>query len=335
MSAQRHSPHPQRASGPYSLKPRQPKRTRVKPADRKAPPKEETCADDRYASAPPRLVSNYSSSKTEWETKEIWPLLDKRGEFYYTKLIMQRGDDLYVARTKRRSEQDLTANWWKTVHIELRPIPADLIWPISKQYTAAPTPIPSDCYETRVALVSHDRSKTPELGRLMLLHHLKVSESLMTRPHPNIAEYRGAFTLGDRITSLCFKKYEETLVTRIREGKKPLDIEKCLAGIEKGIKHIHQLDIVHNNISPDNVMLDSEDTPVIIDFKGSGLHGEVHGHKRAKLLWQDENYNPLWSFKRNDLSGLKRIREWIYNPNSPEWSDFTRTGYTFEAPRGH
>jgi len=43
------------------------------------------------------------------------------------------------------------------------------------------------------------------------------------------------------------------------------DYSSILAGIESGIRHLHSLGLVHNDINPRNIMMD-HDKAVIIDF---------------------------------------------------------------------
>jgi serine/threonine protein kinase len=47
-----------------------------------------------------------------------------------------------------------------------------------------------------------------------------------------------------------------------------------LEGVKKGLDHIHALGIIHNDITPSNIMLDEHDTPIIIDFGSCRDMGE-------------------------------------------------------------
>jgi serine/threonine protein kinase len=40
-----------------------------------------------------------------------------------------------------------------------------------------------------------------------------------------------------------------------------------LHGIEAGIRHLHHLGRIHNDINPANIMISEDDPPVIIDFR--------------------------------------------------------------------
>jgi hypothetical protein len=56
----------------------------------------------------------------------------------------------------------------------------------------------------------------------------------------------------------------------------------CLDGILAGIHHLHSLGLVHNDITPSNIMFEGDGTPVLIDFDscrkvGESLHGRMDG----------------------------------------------------------
>ncbi|KAG6245556.1 hypothetical protein E4U23_005282 [Claviceps purpurea] len=58
-----------------------------------------------------------------------------------------------------------------------------------------------------------------------------------------------------------------TLRERLRMNESTsFDKDLCLEGIERDVRHLHSLGIVHNDISPANIMFDELDRPVIIDF---------------------------------------------------------------------
>lgn len=63
----------------------------------------------------------------------------------------------------------------------------------------------------------------------------------------------------------------------------PFDKDLCLQGIESGIRHMHSLGLVHNDINPSNIMIDSADRPVIIDFDSCKQEGEKLGVKSRHM----------------------------------------------------
>lgn len=58
-----------------------------------------------------------------------------------------------------------------------------------------------------------------------------------------------------------------------RQRSKLKDYGSVLAGIERGIKHLHSLGLVHTDVNPSNIMLDWDEA-VIIDFGSCRRVGE-------------------------------------------------------------
>lgn len=52
------------------------------------------------------------------------------------------------------------------------------------------------------------------------------------------------------------------------------DREGFLSGVESGIRHLHALGLVHNDIKPANIMLDHNGNAVIIDFNNCYADGQ-------------------------------------------------------------
>ncbi|KAG5931171.1 hypothetical protein E4U60_006392 [Claviceps pazoutovae] len=98
----------------------------------------------------------------------------------------------------------------------------------------------------------------------------------------------------------------------------PLNKDLFLDGIERGIRHLHSLGIVHNDIHPDNVMLDEMDGPVIIDFDSWGKEGQElgPGMKKGTSEWSTNGSLYDYALFENDIFGLSKLREFIYDPSS-------------------
>ncbi|TLD36618.1 Calcium/calmodulin-dependent protein kinase-like [Venturia nashicola] len=129
----------------------------------------------------------------------------------------------------------------------------------------APSPIPPNCYTKRPRLISYDRllsSDKPHQIADRVLKECEIYEILKHHPHPNIAEYLGYEGCNSLITGIYLKKISK----HSWKGRTLKDPDKVLQGIEKGIRHLHRLNLVHNDLTPSNIMLFDDDTPVITDF---------------------------------------------------------------------
>ncbi|KAG5988803.1 hypothetical protein E4U52_006239 [Claviceps spartinae] len=233
-------------------------------------------------------------------------LAEKNGKNEVVTNMIIRGPhrDHYYATTQDRfyesSEIDLD-------NLNKIPIDSDTIWPrYSAQFLQAPSPVPQDSYVKEINLCFYElrpEGKEKNLFSDLILHEIEAYKLLRRHPHPNIVEYRGCVVEDDRITGICLAKYKTTLCKKI-EDSTPLNKDIFLAGIECGIRHLHSLGLVHNDISPDNVMLDELDRPVLIDFDCWGRDGQKFAPdmKKSALEWS--------------INALSKLQEFLYDPSS-------------------
>lgn len=95
-------------------------------------------------------------------------------------------------------------------------------------------------------------------------------------------------------------------------SQRPLkDVKSFLEGIEKALKHLHSLGLVHNDINPANIMFASEDdeTPIIIDFGSCKPVGHPVQNAGRTPEWYDPSV--LTSLPSNDTDALNEIAEWL------------------------
>jgi serine/threonine protein kinase len=156
---------------------------------------------------------------------------------------------------------------------------------------------------------------------------VEICELLKLHPHPNVAVYAGCTSANGRVSGLHFKRYTSTLAGSLNPGHqckknflfsdRRLSV-KCdndnvtkafLDGILAGIHHLHSLGIIHNDITPSNIMLDEDGTPVIIDFDScTNVGHSLEGIKRTHG-WHD----PLVKTARetNDLGAFTELQTWL------------------------
>ncbi|KAG6198424.1 hypothetical protein E4U35_007080 [Claviceps purpurea] len=273
------------------------------------------------------------------EFAEFFVEKDGEDEFGFTKIIIRGPNrDLYYAISPDRfdtsSEIDLD-------NLNKIPIDTDTIWPrYSAGLLRAPSPVPQDSYVKETNLCSYE--ECPEgmedkpLSDLVL-HEIEAYELLRRHPHPNIVEYRGCIVSDGRITGICLAKYKVTLDERVQDST-PLNKDLFLEGIGRGIRHLHSLGIVHNDINPDNVMLDELDRPIIIDFDSWGREGQKlsPGMKKGTLEWSINGSSYDYALFENDIFGLSRLKEFIYDSSNGEpvqYADLA-AGHSWTKDRG-
>lgn len=207
------------------------------------------------------------------QTAQCFGLVAGQPQFLYTKVIHKLGDDLYTSRTLQRI---LTGS--KEVDMEeLSQTTAITIEGYCPRYTSnmtkAPIPLAPNCYVKRPNLMAYEQ----ELGVHQYVHQdISACEILRTHPHTNVATYYGCEVSNGRVISLCFRKYGDTLMERVnpqhltKQHGTNCDsqvVNRYMNMITDGVSHIHSFGIAHNDINPNNIMFDEEDTLVIIDYQ--------------------------------------------------------------------
>lgn len=116
---------------------------------------------------------------------------------------------------------------------------------------------------------------------------IEICEVLRKHPHPNIATYYGCHANNGRASGLYFKRYEATLLEIVnpqRLNKRGFlsssrivehSLERQLDILEEGLHHLHPLGLIHNDITPANVMREKDTGAlVLVDFGSCRRVGE-------------------------------------------------------------
>ena len=184
-------------------------------------------------------------------------------------------------------------------------IPKEDIWPpFTENLTLAPHPLPNNTFLKKRSLIGFDLKTGPK-PREVLLHEAHICEILRRDPHPNIASYLGCVRNEGLVTGLCFVRYKEILLDRLRDSNRPLNVRSYFKGVENGLDHLHDLGLNHNDINPANIMLDKEDVPIIIDFDSCQREGEL-SFGIGTPGWTDGSLTGI-SERKNDDFGLKQL----------------------------
>ncbi|KAI0973625.1 kinase-like domain-containing protein [Xylaria arbuscula] len=144
------------------------------------------------------------------------------------------------------------------------------------------------------------------------LAEIQICETLKNHPHPNVAQYLGCIEKDNKIHGICFVKYKITLADHLAKGY-PIDVDHCMAGLEKAVSHLHSLKLVHNDIKPSNIMFDDNNEPILIDFDSCQYDGQAL-LKGGTSQWADWTIGT--AYFASDIDGLRRIREYLEVYNS-------------------
>ncbi|CAG8905892.1 unnamed protein product [Penicillium egyptiacum] len=86
------------------------------------------------------------------------------------------------------------------------------------------------------------------------------------------------------------------------------DYSRVLTDIESGLRHLHSLGLVHNDLNPSNIMV-ADDKAIIIDVGSCRKIGESLQGVGRTYEWYDGKIQQ--SLPENDLDALEELRIWL------------------------
>ena len=154
---------------------------------------------------------------------------------------------------------------------------------------------------------------TPFLADI-LLHEAQIMQQISEAPHPNIVGYHGIVIKYGRITALALDRHERNLLTHLKRGGR-VDAEKLTQALVSAVAHLHSLNLAHNDINPENIMIDNAGNPILIDFGSCQTPG-----KRVLSAgtpgWTYEQFTH--SSKDHDLYALGKLSVWLLHQTRVE-----------------
>ncbi|EGR49374.1 uncharacterized protein TRIREDRAFT_106487 [Trichoderma reesei QM6a] len=232
----------------------------------------------------------------------------------YVKVIVRQGGEYYIGKWRDRKHLPDDFSQLEDVRI----IPTKDRGPaMNPQWTTAQSE--GDFYVKKPSLQDH---VDPELEN-RVEHEIKMCELIKRDPHPNLASYYGCVVKEGKVMGICFKKYQRTLLETVNPGRlskrhfmesgRPLvrnHMKGWLESLRSAVIHLHSLGLVHNDITPANIMLDEADSPVLIDFGGLCRVGESLRTVKRTYGWYDEAVTE--ATKQADLDALAEIEALLF-----------------------
>lgn len=155
----------------------------------------------------------------------------------------------------------------------------------------------------------------------LLLHEAQMLGLLSRhRQHPNIVGYHGCRVRGGFITGLVLDMVPGSTLGRYMEGTvgglEKIDKDSFMAALQSAVDHLHHVvGIAHNDIHPDNVIVQPDGTPCLIDFNSAAKIGHRKFWKTECRPWHDEKGDDKISQKRRDLYALAKLRWALDHPD--------------------
>jgi serine/threonine protein kinase len=253
------------------------------------------------------------------KTAECFPLDSE--EPIFTIVIFSHNDQTYIARFDDRCAFKTDINLGELEDV-VRLDKTEFQPQYPEHFTVAK--LTNKLYVKRPNLLSYHPINDINKKRIAheVLQEVKVCEKLRLHLHPNIAEYIGCEVTDGRISGICFKQYTQSLQQRLNSGhlnKREFARNSCLdagwctsilEGIKNGLNYLHALGLVHNDITPSNIMLDEHDTPIIIDFGSCRAMGESLEDVGRTYEWHDDEVQT--TSPSNDLDALAEMEAWMF-----------------------
>ncbi|MEM7722245.1 MAG: serine/threonine-protein kinase [Pseudomonadota bacterium] len=150
------------------------------------------------------------------------------------------------------------------------------------------------CYRNEHTVRSRSRSNTGEFEAILALFE-KEARALAALQHPYIVGVHQYFR--ENGTAYMAMDYIEgdTLLDVVKNDPKRLDsdtVKQLLLQMLQAVSYIHDHDILHRDISPDNILIDADNLPVLIDF-GAARDGATRVSRvLSKVLTVKDGYSP-------------------------------------------
>ncbi|NKX44429.1 serine/threonine-protein kinase [Roseicyclus persicicus] len=162
------------------------------------------------------------------------------------------------------------------------------------------------CYRDNAQVWPRSRSTGGEFETILGLFE-KEAQALAALQHPYIVgvhqyfrENGTAYMAMDFIEGRTLLDVIETEPHRLT----PDEVKQLLIRLLQAVQYIHEHDILHRDISPDNILIDRDNLPVLIDF-GAAREGATRVSRvLSKVLTVKDGYSPQEFY----LAGSDQVR---------------------------
>ncbi|RSL63297.1 hypothetical protein CEP53_004496 [Fusarium sp. AF-6] len=150
----------------------------------------------------------------------------------------------------------------------------------------------------------------------LFLDEIKAHQLVEEHPHRNLVKFKACLEKDGLVVGVLQKHYPMTLEFRVEAwSQPPYDATAFYNDIEAGLEHLHSLGFAHNDLNPNNVMVDAEDRLIIIDLGAAMPLGQLL-HQGGTAGW-NHGFEEKSSVA-NDEIGLRQMKEYLQEHRKKE-----------------
>ncbi|KZM20746.1 ATP binding [Ascochyta rabiei] len=186
----------------------------------------------------------------------------------------------------------------------------------------------ADVFVKSQAFLARERYRSDHHARATY-QEVSRCEVIAQSPHSNLARYLGVqtkmFGEEERVVSIAYQRYSMDLheFVLMKRLLLPRHVPLVIRGIERGMRHLHGLGLIHCDLRPMNVFVTigeekGEDGGVVLkeivigDFDASVMIGEKISLKRANNEWWPPEIE--WDVKAGEWVDewcLEKMKNWL------------------------
>ncbi|WP_052272530.1 serine/threonine-protein kinase [Leisingera sp. ANG-M7] len=150
------------------------------------------------------------------------------------------------------------------------------------------------CRRTNALVSARSRAHQSEL-KSIIRHFIREAQSLSKLKHPNIVGVHQVFEDNDT-AYMAIDYVDGRDLQDILDDQKTVLTPEQITGMTRkllgAIGYVHDANLLHRDISPDNILLTAEGEPVLIDFGAAREDTSEDGRKHSALRVVKDGYSP-------------------------------------------
>ena len=154
--------------------------------------------------------------------------------------------------------------------------------------------LPTLCHRSQTSVRARSEGSKPHLQKALSAFVVEA-QTLATLSHPNIVRVQLLFEDNDTAYMALDHIKGHDLLEIIDEKKATLTPDQIVAMARKlvsAVGHIHDQNLLHCDISPDNICVRPDGDPVLIDFGSARKLVDGRGEKHAGFSMVKDGYSP-------------------------------------------